>query len=350
MSTRQSWAMRKYFKFVILLYLLSCFSRLNNARTDEIRVAKACREYFNTAYTHNYTKYLQFYSQHDIPSDSVGFSKWCKIITDHKITVDDVEKKVYDSIPYYEVRVSMYTKDGDKKIMERFLHFTYENGRIVVATWRLFTKNWNLFQTKHFNIYSNQVVADSIKADIDSFYEVVAQELGVSSQNKINYFLCKDREESGFLQGKRGGAGGTCFPGREKTIIAPAVSYHEIVHAITYEIADFSLDFLVEGVATYYMFIKKPWKLDSIINEMKSNNRLVPLDSLIWKFRSLPEESAYFESASFVKFLITKFDVHSFVTLYKLAKSWDDFIAALPKVYGKNLNELEKEWISWLPK
>ncbi len=341
----------KHSRLIIVLGLISCISVITREQNELKEVAKLYQEYINTAYNRDYDKYLLFYSKLDIPPDSSSFIRWCEILMNLKISVAGVEKKLYDSTTYYEVHTVAYTKDGKTKLMDRYFPVVRENGRIVnISPLKLFTQNWNVIQSKYFNIYTKQDVSDSALADIDSFYEIVSRELKVTPMEKVNYYLCRDKNESGLLQGKKAPAGGSCFPGKTKTIVAPGLSYHEIVHAITYNIADFSLDFLVEGVATYYMFTKKPWKLDSIINEMKSNNKLVPLDTLIWNFRILPEEIAYFEAASFVKFLIMKYSTDSFIIIYKLAKSWDDFIAALPKVYGKTLYELEKEWVSWFSK
>ncbi|MEO0165259.1 MAG: hypothetical protein ABIL39_03875 [candidate division WOR-3 bacterium] len=339
----------KYPKLVIFLCLLTCFPHINSEKSKLVQIEEACREYFNTAYTHNYAKYLQFYSKHDTPSDSTTFDKWCKILSNLKIVVDGVEKKSYNSTSYYRVLVSAYTKDGKQKVMERIVYFADENGKIVIVNWKFFTKDWKLFRSKYFNIYSRQIVSDSMITDIDNFYEDVTQELGVQHE-RIDYYLCKDKEEAGLLQGKLSSAGGTCFPGKTKTIIAPALSYHEIVHAITYAIIDVSMDFLVEGVATYYTFIWEPQKLDSIIDELRLKNQLVPLDTLMWKFRSIPEDIAYFEAASFVKFLITNYGIKSFVALYKGAKSWDSLVAALHEIYGKALNEINDEWLLWLTK
>jgi hypothetical protein len=337
--------------FTTVLWLVSCLHLITSEERELSEVKEACQTFYNTGYSGNYAEYLKFYNSkyQRKPMDSTTFIRWCGIIRNFKMEITKIEKRTYNSIKYYAALTTAWTQDRKEKLMEKYTLLVKEDHQIFIASpLSLFTQGWETIKTKYFDIYTNQKISDSALADIDSFYEAVSKELKVSPTEPVEFYLCKDKRESGLLQNKKEPAGGTCFPGKPITIISPALSYHEIVHSIAYNISDRSLDFLVEGLATYYMFIRKPWKLDSIVGQMKSFNELLPLDTLIWKFRSLPETLAYFQAASFVKFLIENYGRDAFITLYKQAGSWDEFLETLPKLYERTLDELENEWINWL--
>ena len=56
----------------------------------------------------------------------------------------------------------------------------------------------------------------------------------------------------------------------------------------------------------------------------------------------------YAESSSFVGFLIEKFGIDKFKDLYGYGDRTENFQAAIERIYGKNVADLEYEWREWL--
>lgn len=90
------------------------------------------------------------------------------------------------------------------------------------------------------------------------------------------------------------------------------------------------------------------------VKKLKSENQWIPLEELISYTEIGSDESrweiSYPEAASFVQFLIKKFDKEKFLQAYKSLKNPDDKSIhqenqkTLAAIYGLSLSELERQW------
>lgn len=135
------------------------------------------------------------------------------------------------------------------------------------------------------------------------------------------------------------------------------LAVHENTHILTGSNWGVSNSFMGEGVAKY----TETLATDKDKNHLQTirflkGNKLFPLEKMV-TFSSiggmggLKTDVAYPASGSFVEFLIEKYSLKLFKDAYILEgrpygekekeSSW-------PKVYGKSIRDLEKEWLYWL--
>jgi tetratricopeptide (TPR) repeat protein len=124
----------------------------------------------------------------------------------------------------------------------------------------------------------------------------------------------------------------------ERSLDSPNVGF-----LLFYRIWGYAPPLLAEGIGGYFSlshhFAKKLIK----------NNKFIPLGNLIvtMDYRNQPQPAAFVEACSFVRFLVDEYDIDRFKSLYQQATDLS-FNQVLPKVYGKDLSTLEKEWLSFL--
>ncbi len=99
-------------------------------------------------------------------------------------------------------------------------------------------------------------------------------------------------------------------------------------------------------------------KLDEAVLAHRKEGKFIPLDKLFAFSDIGPEESqptvSYPEAASFVKFLIAKYQLEKFRQAYKSLENSDDTATihknqqVFREIYGKLPSELEPEWLNSL--
>jgi tetratricopeptide (TPR) repeat protein len=124
----------------------------------------------------------------------------------------------------------------------------------------------------------------------------------------------------------------------ERSLDTPGVGF-----LLFYRIWGYAPPMLVEGVGNYFSlshhFTKK----------LIASRKWIPLNKLILTtdYRNQPDYVAFWESSSFVRFLVTTYNKDEFKTLYQKATDLtleQDF----QEVYQKDLGTLEREWLSFL--
>jgi tetratricopeptide (TPR) repeat protein len=124
----------------------------------------------------------------------------------------------------------------------------------------------------------------------------------------------------------------------ERSIDSPGIGF-----LMFYRLWGYAPPVLAEGVGGYFSlshhFTKK----------LITKKMWIPLGELLITrdYRKQPKDVAFWESCSFVRFLIKTYNLDKFKTLY--AKSTDLTLnQTIGEVYQKNLATLEEEWLSFL--
>jgi hypothetical protein len=132
---------------------------------------------------------------------------------------------------------------------------------------------------------------------------------------------------------------------------------HEGTHALAQDLLQPKDDgggpdgVLVEGLAVWASdghYRQEP--IDAWAAVIAASDRYIPLKELrAGPFYEFQHEISYMESASFVKFLIERYGLHTFKELYGRSTSDADHDAALvQELYGTSYEALEADWLTYL--
>ena len=223
----------------------------------------------------------------------------------------------------------------------------------------------------HFRIYffpSSLAAQDvsAIAAQRESAFQRISELLGASDPEPVRLVFFPDGETKTHDTGHTGD--GWAFDRtivevyNEKTKLDP---FHELTHILAGRLGDPPALFN-EGLAVYVSelmgadalkFLGSPGKkVDEAVVTHRNEGKFIPLDKLFALTDIGPEESlptvSYPEAASFVKFLIAKFQLEKFRQAYKSLEN-GEVPATLQKnqqtfreIYGKLPSEFEPEWLS----
>jgi hypothetical protein len=256
---------------------------------------------------------------------------------------------------YVTLEVEWYYRDGKAGSLQTDIrYFVEENGKMVGAN-PIFvhTRDWQQKKSKHF-LYRYKNKQDkpsrSLLEKMDRFYEKTVDLLEVDFQYRIEYFKCDSPEEVGLLFGLEPS------PARSQIFNGVAASVrefvpHEIVHIISYQLLpreekgippeylNEGLSYWLGGASFFSSELLLSWARLKI--EQEDN---ITLDSLIndpWIYGK--NEGAALVT-SLVKFLIETYGNTEFKQLFAAGESYDKQRAALTKLYGKSVNQLQEEW------
>jgi hypothetical protein len=260
---------------------------------------------------------------------------------------------------YVTLEVEWYYRDGKAGSLQTDIrYFVEENGKMVGANpIYVYTRDWQQKESKHFRyLYYNKRDEPSsfLLERMDRFYERMVDLLGVNFQDKIEYYKCNYSEQVGLLFGLEPS------PARSQIFNAVAASVrqfvpHEIVHIISYQLLppeekEIPPEYLNEGLS-YWLggasFFSPELLLSWAKTKMEQEENL-SLDSLIhdpWIYGK--NEGAALVS-SLIKFLIETYGKAKFKQLFAAGESYDKQRAALNKIYGKSLDQLQEEWKGFL--
>jgi hypothetical protein len=227
--------------------------------------------------------------------------------------------------------------------------------------------------SEHFRIYffpSSLAARDlsAIATQRESAFRKISELLGVAYPEPIRLFFFPDGETKRRETGHTGD--GWAFDRtivevyNEQTKLDP---YHELTHILAGRLGDPPALFN-EGFAVYVSELmgadalkalgSPGKKVDEAVLAHRSERKFIPLDKLFAFSDIGPEESqpaiSYAEAASFVKFLIAKYQLEKFRQAYKsLVNSEDEATIhknqqTFREIYGKLPSELEPEWLNGL--
>ncbi|HUW20396.1 MAG TPA: hypothetical protein VMW16_13950 [Sedimentisphaerales bacterium] len=223
--------------------------------------------------------------------------------------------------------------------------------------------------TKHFDIYYQrgspaEKEIEKIARDREAGYGAICEFLGKDSQVKIKLILFEDEKTKWFETGHqgRGWAYGntTVEVYNQQEQLDP---YHETTHVLMGSLGNPPALFN-EGFAVYMSERLGAHALEDLggrqatiyerARELKTKGEWIELEELIAYTEIGSVESrppvAYAEAAAFVKFLIDNYGKEKFLRAYKKLKSSDNEkvhkrnVKRLAGIYGKSLEELEKQW------
>ena len=183
------------------------------------------------------------------------------------------------------------------------------------------------------------------KGNLEEFYNRLWRKFGFWDPSKIDYILapCKLKEihwDNRFGMGldptKREVF--VIYNQKVRTVDGPGVGMF-----MFYKYWGYAPAMLVEGAAGYATLGHHQAK------KLKRQGKLFPLWQLeVSKdYKSKPEEIAFTQASSFVRYLVDSYGVGKFKRFYDEVTDLT-FEKAIFKFYGKRLYELEKEWLAYL--
>jgi len=120
---------------------------------------------------------------------------------------------------------------------------------------------------------------------------------------------------------------------------------HEIMHILSmnlWKLPPLLEAWLLEGLAVYADTPCSGYSLHEIAARLQRENKLVPLNRLVYQFYKPDDLRAYMQSGSFVQFLFENYGREKFRRL------WEHGVTGLPEITGKSYREIEMEWRTFL--
>lgn len=221
---------------------------------------------------------------------------------------------------------------------------------------------WTVFETEHFRLFFVPgTAAERDRVEIGALAEealaAISAKLQIDPEGQTDIYLTPRV----FWQG--GAAYGDkvqliSYLDRNYTAIE-VWSYftHEGTHTLAHSILQQQEDgggpgsILVEGLAVWASgghYSREP--IDAWAATVAASDDYIPLVELrSGPFHSFQHETAYLESASFVKYLIETYGLDLFKELYGRTSGrtgYDDLL--VEELYGKSYHDLENEWLAYL--
>ena len=217
------------------------------------------------------------------------------------------------------------------------------------------TDGWQQRTTEHFVLHypKDGRLTDEQVNRLEESYRETSSGLGVSLDRRIDYYKCDSAKTVGALLGSGPAAGRA---GIEDWIVAAMgwTSHHEVVHVLTGQLCRRQPPSpIMEGAACYFGgagFIAREAQL-AWAKTLVEHDEAMPLATLLdergfWSAAQMNDP--YAEAAAFNGFLIDRYGVEAYKALYRLHDESDSLPAALRKLSGRTLPQLEKEWEDWL--
>ena len=206
--------------------------------------------------------------------------------------------------------------------------------------------NWKSKQTSHFQLFFErdseaQRQLRTLKRNVEADRSHVMGLIGAKAYDPTIYaFFLNSGEQMRRLVGRE--VDGRSRPVQHAvfSVITPDRLHltHEICHEIASNLWGAAEPWIEEGLATYADEGDNTYYDSWIL--LKTGN-LLPLDRLVdpaWKSTMESPDVTYTELGGFVKFLHDRYGVE------RVKAVWQGGGRSLPRVFGKNLAELETEW------
>jgi hypothetical protein len=262
---------------------------------------------------------------------------------------------------------------GVTQLGENFFQKKYFVGKGNKAVDYDLSQRFQEHDSEHFRIYflpSSLAAHDAsaIAAQRESAFRKISELLGATYPEPVRLIFFPDGETKRRETGHTGD--GWAFDGsivevyNEQTKLDP---YHELTHILAGRLGDPPALFN-EGFAVYVSELmgadalkalgSPGKKVDEAVVAHRNEGKFIPLDKLFAFSDIGPEESqptiSYAEAASFVKFLVAKYQLEKFRQAYKSLENTDDDATirknqqTFREIYGKLPSELEPEWLNSL--
>lgn len=213
---------------------------------------------------------------------------------------------------------------------------------------------WKNYDTQNFRIYveENSFAEENVESLKNKMEEIRTKTLlfmGESFYPKKTFaFLLSSRERMKILTGNE--FNGLAFPSLQTVFMVysptiKAVGNHEPFHLFAWNLwKSPKLDFISEGMAVYSDDKWHSYPLHPLAKYLKDNGKLISFKILAKDFKKNDDLITYPQSGSFLKFLSEKYGKE------KIKEIWRKGEKNFRKIYSKDLETLEKEWLDFLDK
>ncbi|HEY4544310.1 MAG TPA: hypothetical protein VIG40_06665 [Tissierellaceae bacterium] len=184
----------------------------------------------------------------------------------------------------------------------------------------------------------------------ENCYKEICSYLSIEPNIRIQYYLLDTPELVGEIYGDNEPCNGFASPpdsiyavyNEEVKCIGP----HEDAHILSYTINRPKSAFIREGLA---MFFDKLWwdkTNEDWVRSFLQENKYIDINQLLLDdvFFNYSDAITYPIAGAFTKFLLENYGINKYISLYRY--TGDDFENKIKEVYKKEIDDLEKEFIS----
>ena len=186
----------------------------------------------------------------------------------------------------------------------------------------------------------------------ENCYKEICSYLSIQPNIRIQYYLLDTPELVGEIYGDNEPCNGFASPpdsiyavyNEEVKCIGP----HEDAHILSYTINRPKSAFIREGLA---MFFDKLWwdkTNEDWVRSFLQENKYIDINQLLLDdvFFNYSDAITYPIAGAFTKFLLENYGINKYISLYRY--TGDDFENKAKEVYKKEIDDLEKEFISYI--
>lgn|SRR5574341_1878570 len=321
-------------------------SQPDKLQTLEDRTIKLLDDLETSAFLANFTLTLK---PRILDEASANLSvSWYGLPPDLEHGSKEVQLEFKKTAPLIEVGEIKAKNDLFFKILLRGTKITEETLECTENPYD--TTLWKTDQSTHFYFtFIQNSLADyfwnSNKSYLENEYGRYKELLGFTDAGKLSYFYCSCPihqvvwdSGSPYTINTAKNSIYTIYNHNHKDISHPGLNSY-----LFYYYWGYAPQFMVEGAGGFYT-------LNHLLAaKLKKQKKLYPLKSLIWAkdYKRKNRDIAYWQSASFVRYLIDTYEVLKFKEFYGEVHEFN-FESVLQKYYKKSLAEIESDWLKYL--
>ena len=271
-----------------------------------------------------------------------------------KITFGDPQLNKWGFI---EIKESYYSKSFQLEITK--------NAETVLSKFRKYNIDSSCFYIYAYRGYLDEMKVNQISQKRDLGCRQLKNYLSIEEIPEVRFLFYPDH---GTKKSETGHTGvGWAINKKIVEVYNDSTKFdpiHELVHIIANEIGNPPAIFN-EGLAIYLSekfgsdaleyFGNRGKEINSVVKKLSEENKLIPIDSLISysEIGGRDFSITYPQAGSFVKFLIERFGLDKFKSLYNMLKTDSNITSVNNKtiikgIYQVSLSELEREWLKYL--
>ena len=213
-------------------------------------------------------------------------------------------------------------------------------------------EQWKTYHSEHFTFYyqENHLTAEElavIAENQEALFTMITELLHIEFSGKIDYYLYGSRLDYDSIPGAY------CIGSEIRYLCIFCEDFcknglndaHEMTHALANSIG-FQHGLLAEGLAVYVEdYVVYGVNLHGVVNVLYQQGRVTPLQDLLDDFWC-DILFNYDIAGSFATYLIEEYGIDKLMELYGLTMGYYE----VEEVYGKSLQELEQEWLTFIQK
>lgn len=186
----------------------------------------------------------------------------------------------------------------------------------------------------------------------ENCYKEICSYLNIQPSIRIQYYLLDTPELVGEIYGDNEPCNGFASPPNSIYAVyneeVKCIGPHEDAHILSYTINRPKSPFIREGLA---MFFDKTWwdrANEQWVQSFLKDNKYITINQLFSEdiFFNYSDAITYPIAGAFTKFLLQNYGIKKYLSIYKHTE--DDFTNKIKEVYKMEVDELEKEFISFI--